>query len=307
MNEQEKNEWLLKRRSVITGTDIASIIGVSKYGSPMTVFLDKLGLSEPLAENESMYWGKALEPVVAARYALDNKIDLVQGEFIKRDEIFGGTPDYLSPTHLVEIKTAGQYSAKFWGEVGSDQIPENFLCQVQWYLMLTDREVADVVVLIGGQDYRVYRVIRNQALISLLKDSAVSFWEKHIVPQTPPDIDATQGSKDYLKVFFPKSRGELLNATKASCDLVERLIATREQIEALDAEKTLLENRIKLLIGDNDGIIGENFRITWRSSKNATKVDWEAIARTLDVPDETKIAYTKTSQGSRRFLIDYNN
>jgi len=54
---------------------------------------------------------------------------------------------------LVEIKTAR--SADGWGEAGTDEVPQEYLIQVQHYLAVTALPVADVAVLFGGQEFRL--------------------------------------------------------------------------------------------------------------------------------------------------------
>jgi len=305
MTEQDRAAWLEQRRKCITGTDIAAIVGLSRYSSPMSVFMDKVGLSEPFADNEPMRWGRTLEPVIAERYATDNGVELRKGEFISCG-IFGGTPDYLAPERLVEIKTAGYFAGRHWGEPGTDQVPEAYLCQVQWYLNLVDQEMADIAVLIGGQDYRTYTVVRNKTLIELLTASAETFWENHVVLQVPPAIDATDGSEAYLKAFFPRSRGNMLDATENTIALIHNLRRVKETAAKIDAEKRFLENQIKELIGDNDGIVGSDFKATWRSTKDAEKVAWETVAKRLNASPELIKECTVIQPGSRRFLLTFN-
>lgn len=63
--EQGSEEWLALRRSKITATDCAAILGKSKYKSRHMVWLDKMGKSKTF-ENEAMKRGKELEPEARA-------------------------------------------------------------------------------------------------------------------------------------------------------------------------------------------------------------------------------------------------
>ena len=306
MNEIEKAEWLEKRRKCITGTDISAIVGLNKYASKMTVFMDKIGLGVPVVENEPMRWGKLLEPVIATRYAEETGQTIKQGVFMVKDGILGGTPDYLTDSRLLEIKTAGLYAGKQWGEPGTDQIPESYLCQVQWYLNLTDMEKADIAVLIAGQDYRVYHAYRNQNLIDLLVDAANEFWNRHIVPEVPPPLDASEGSQEYLKSFFPSSRGNIVRSTETTSVAAYKLHNVKKEIVTLDNVKTGLENQIKFEIGDNDGIEDKTFKATWKSTKDIEKIDYEGLVKRLNCSPEMIKGFTKTRPGGRRFVLSYN-
>ena len=58
-----KEAWLSERRKHITGTDVAAILGLSRFKTPLRVWLEKKGEIEP-DENEAMRWGKRLERVI---------------------------------------------------------------------------------------------------------------------------------------------------------------------------------------------------------------------------------------------------
>lgn len=64
---QGSAEWLALRRSKITATDCAAILGKSKYKSPHMVWLDKMGKSKAF-DNEAMKRGRELEPEARAYY-----------------------------------------------------------------------------------------------------------------------------------------------------------------------------------------------------------------------------------------------
>ncbi len=65
--QQGSEEWLALRRSKITATDCAAIMGRSKYKSPHMVWLDKMGKSK-VFENDAMKRGKELEPEARAYF-----------------------------------------------------------------------------------------------------------------------------------------------------------------------------------------------------------------------------------------------
>lgn len=307
MNTTEKAAWLEARRKCITGTDISQLVGVNPWGSPMNVFMDKLGLLDPLEETEAMRWGKILEPVIAARYSEDNGLVLVPGQFVVRDEILGGTPDYLSADKLIEVKTGGIYAAKLFGEPGTDDIPDNYMCQVQWYLNLTEKEKADLVVLIAGQDYRIYNIHRNQGLIDILVATAKRFWDTYVLPQIPPPMDASKGTDQFLKSFFPRSKGNMIPATASAVEAAQALKDCRDAITVLEKEKAELENIIKYEIGSNDGIENECFKITWKTVNRSIKTEWEKVAKALNPSPELIDQFSTLKSESRRFLFTVHN
>ena len=56
------------RTQYIGGSDIAAICGVSPWGNPTTVWLEKTGQSIRKKESEAMFWGRALEDIIEKRF-----------------------------------------------------------------------------------------------------------------------------------------------------------------------------------------------------------------------------------------------
>ena len=67
----DRHGWLSIRRKGIGGSDAAKVLGLSKWGGPLTVFLDKTGRlpMEDDEPSEAAYWGTTLEDVVAREFS----------------------------------------------------------------------------------------------------------------------------------------------------------------------------------------------------------------------------------------------
>ena len=68
MTEQARAEWLAQRRTGIGGSDVAAILGLSKYRSPLDVYKDKIGETPDGEQSQAAYWGTKLEDVVAREF-----------------------------------------------------------------------------------------------------------------------------------------------------------------------------------------------------------------------------------------------
>lgn len=68
-------DWLAERRKGIGGSDIATILGLNKWKSPLQLFLEKTGKvqAEDLSDKEVIYWGNVLEDVVAKEFEKKNR------------------------------------------------------------------------------------------------------------------------------------------------------------------------------------------------------------------------------------------
>ena len=125
------------RRLGLGGTDVAAVVGLNPYRTAWDVWAEKVGLVEPpeLDHVPAVRWGKVLEPTIAETWAgNDRRVDLVEpGSVLVHPERpwLRGTPDRLAVDQalVLEIKTAGLRQAPFWGESGTDEIPEPYLAE----------------------------------------------------------------------------------------------------------------------------------------------------------------------------------
>lgn len=310
MNARE--EWLNERRSGIGGSDAAAILGLSPWKTPLSVYLEKIGQAPERPDNDRMLWGRLLEPVIRQHYA-DQTGRVVRMPGTPYGLVRSETHPFMLATidgftddgRILEIKTAG--SADGWGEPGTDEVPEYYLPQVQHYLAVTGFAVADVAVLIGGHDFRIYHVEADKEFHDILIDVEASFWRCVEQRVPPPPV-----SGDDVARLFPKDTGRVVEATEEIAALFARAKVLREQIAALKTELdgdeksgTLgVMDRIKAYMGDASALLIDGETVaTWKASKDSTVTDWEAVARALNAPADLIAQFTKSRPGSRRFLF----
>lgn len=307
--------WLEKRRSCITGTDIAAIMGVSPYKTLTGVWLDKKGISAELTDSEAMYWGRALEDVIARRYTRDTGQELLKGSFLQKG-VVGGTIDFLAPDldRIVEIKTAGIRQAIHWGDSNLESVPTQYLCQVQWYMGLHEKEKADIAVLIGGNDYRVYPITFNQELFKMMRDLAEDFWSDYIIGNKEPTPDGSNDYNAFLKYKNPFNNGLLAEPTDDIRALCRAISEIKEETKRLDSLLENHEQEVKTMIGELDGFKDSSLTVTWKKSKDSEKIDWKEVASelALELDNESlwhslKKEYTKINEGSRRLYLKFSD
>jgi putative phage-type endonuclease len=159
-------EWHALRADRIGGSEVGAIVGASKYESAYSLWAKKLGLiSDEVSDNEAMYWGRALEPVIVDRFSSEHPdLELIRdaGTWVNNERDYHlANPDaiYKKPDGtygILEIKTA-RY-ADDW----TDGIPQYYMTQVQWYLSCFGFSEGYVAVLFSGSDYREYPVTADQ-------------------------------------------------------------------------------------------------------------------------------------------------
>ena len=308
----------------ISGTEIAAILGLNPYMTPMDLYMRKLGLIDPPEENEAMKWGIAAEHVVARRYARETGLKVfpsVDQGFDYTDPLihpdfpwWTGTPDRKvmkdswSGGGLLEIKIVGERMAHQWGDPPDGDVPEQYLTQCAWYMPLLGVEWADLAVQIGNRDYRVYRINRDRELEDTLRDAALAFINDHLIPQVPPPIDGSESSRRYLNYKYPQDQGPILEPTDAGILAdIDRFRETKEELKHLESVVLMYEHRLKLIIGDCAGMKGEWGKIYWKKNKDSQKVDYQSILHDVevyipaDVLDDAKAKYTTIKPGARVF------
>jgi putative phage-type endonuclease len=315
-----KKLWLAERRRGIGGSDAAAILGFSPWKSPIEVYLEKTGEVEEQPEDKQKQFlldlGQDLEPVIAKLYERETGRELVKPAPARwrhpKYPVLIGTPDRIVPgVGLgVEIKSENQFSSEF-GEPGTDQVPYHYLIQCAHYMSLGDYQFWDVALLHGGARFSIYRINRDPELEGYMIDELIRWWDKHIVGGELPEVDASPGWKTFLRRRYPSNILPVLDTDVETISEIRRLALARHALACWENEKTEIETRLKLAIGEHEGFAGDFGKITWRKTKDsevtnfARAFDW--LAEDCKLPELSKQqileACTHTKPGIRRFLF----
>lgn len=261
--------WREERRKGIGGSDVAAIMGLSSYSTPYQVYLDKAeGISDDISGKPAVMWGNILEPVVGDHYASEHPDSRVRrvnamARSIARPWAQASLDYEVCDPELgwgiLEIKTAGYRRADDW----ADGVPVYYQTQVAHYLSVTGRPFADVAVLIGGQDYREYRLMRDEEDVLTVSKAVDAFWHDHVEARVPPDV----GPLDGPSVFSAHPASERdLRVESSTPTLVNRYLLAKAELESAKAEVDRWGAKLKQLIGDYGGIECPDGRMTWRRS-----------------------------------------
>ncbi|MFW9929136.1 MAG: lambda-exonuclease family protein, partial [Candidatus Thorarchaeota archaeon] len=150
------------RKTGIGGSDVAKICGVSKYGSPLTVYNEKKGLNEPQKKSIALELGTLLESWISQKYqnTTGNKVTnhppLIRHK--KYDFMIGNVDGIIEDKNiLLEIKT--ERNRMNWGQENSNHIPFEYLCQVTHYLSITNLSLAHIFVFFKDiEEFGLYEI-----------------------------------------------------------------------------------------------------------------------------------------------------
>jgi putative phage-type endonuclease len=307
----DKIEWLTKRRTCVTATDIGAICEVSPYKSVFDVWYDKTNPKPPEEKkgNAALDWGTRLEPVIAQAYTDIVGIKLKKGEFFLKEINgipCGCTPDYESEDGIinVEIKTANAKMEQ-WGNDGTDEVPEVYLTQTQWQMGLTGKKITHLPCLVFSRDMRTYNIHFDEEIFKYLLDRATNFW-KYVVDKTPPPIDNSMSCRKYLTQLFKNGKKEIV--PEPSTDLLKgssQFFKISRVLNALESKKDELSNILLSQIGEYSGVkIDGVGKLTVVRGGEQEKIDYKSVVAALraHVPNEIMEsvikANTKTSTKS---------
>lgn len=256
----------MERSKYIGGADIAALCGVSRFKGEYEVWLSKTSEAYSKPSSAAMEWGQRLEKVVADKFAESHAFDLLPGRPIQHpDHAFvGGTPDFIyseadGSQGVLEVKTTSAYNVKDWDDGGA---PDEYVLQLQWYLMLTGLTFGYLAVLIGGQDYREVKVTADPKLHKNLLTIACNFWHNYVETKTPPPCEMRA---ETIALVYGKDDGSTKQLTRPA-SFIETLKAKEAEIKRIEAEVEAMKNEIKQALGESTfGLIDNRFLVEWKT------------------------------------------
>ena len=271
---QISQDVTLNRNFYIGGSDIAAVLGKSRYKTPYRLWCEKTGKIENTVSNlEAVEMGTRLEQFVADLFSEKTHKSLRRAPRAYRhskypymvahvDRLITGTDE------LLECKTCSAYKLDEW----QNAIPQEYVLQVIWYLGITGRKRGWIACLIGGQKFD-YKVIDfDQELFDLMVEKAVEFWDmvqNDTPPLIMPDDDTT------LAEVYKDHSNNLVEAQEFNerAAYLQELKMHRDEI---NKEIKEIETELKAKIADNEGVLTDCYKITWKA-QNSRKLDLERL------------------------------
>lgn len=211
----DRDAFLKERLTGLGGSDAATVLGLNPWRSPLELYLEKRGQGIPFDGNAATHWGTMLEPVIRQEYA--NRTQRVVRSSTgmlrhpTRPYMIAHLDGLTDDARLFEAKTAR--TAEGWGEPGTDQIPLNYLLQVQHYMVVANAKVSDVAVLIGGQDFRIYEVPADIELQIMIAEAEEDFWNRVQAGEQPDPDWKNPRALEVVRSLYQGTDGTALTAT----------------------------------------------------------------------------------------------
>lgn len=285
----------IPRREYLGASEIAAVLGLSKWASPLSVFYDKT--REPVAtatdeQSEWQEWGNRLEPIILDAYKSRTLVTDAETLWAKPPQVRSlfspwqaCTPDGLVltapvPSFLrgVDAKNVDRSQAGKWGPTGTDQIPESYLLQMQYSMEVTGLRRWDVAALIGGNSFGSYVVEYDAELMAIVMPRLEAFWDR-VLRDDPPE--ATAADNEHLKHYLKNTRGEILADHLVIGELAPQLLTAKAARDEAQTMVDYFEARLKQEIGTYAGAMGPWGSISYKHNKDGTKIDTAAVIADL--------------------------
>lgn len=297
-----REEWLKARKDGIGASDVATIVGLNPYDTPYSLWRRKLGLDPAKEETLPMKLGHLLEDSVATLYS-DETGAIIDPDSVEdflyiseENPCLRVSPDRIAvrtdgTKEIIECKTTQM-------TIDPDNLPEWWFCQVQMNMGVSGIHDCTLAWLTAGRDFGYRHITFVPEFFDFLRESARTFYEDCIKGGKEPDPIS---SEDILAKYGIGTKGKEVEADQSVYDDYTKLVEVRGELDRLSAEKTELEERIKMTLRDGTELIHNGVTIvTWRGTKPSSSFDRKGFEK--DYPELAK-QYTTEKPGTRRFLV----
>jgi len=301
-------DFSLDRSKYIGGSDIGAILGLSRFRSPLEVWMEKTGKEVKKLDSLPLRFGSFAESFVASEYSRSTGFDLIHDESIYVHPEYSFMSAHIdrfiledsstSPTRILECKTANPFSSGDWGETGTDRVPLSYLGQCLWYMAITNLNKVDLAVLFGNSDFRIYEIERDLELEALVIEKAQFFWNEYVLKDTPPPV---QSEADCQTLFGRGDPKKCIEAKAQTLELIQRLQLLNNEIDKRQEEVSSIKQVVMSEMREAETLMLKGRVLaTWRAPKPSFKID----SKRLEVEHPDLVGnYKIPVQHSRRLVI----
>jgi len=301
-------DFSVDRSKYIGGSDIGAILGLSRFRSPLEVWMEKTGKETKKLDSLPLRFGSFAEKFVASEYSRATSFELIHDEsiYIHPEHAFMGAHmdrfvlegGACAPTRILECKTANPFSSGDWGGVGSDEVPMSYLCQCIWYMAITNINRVDLAVLFGNSDFRIYEINRDLELETVILQKASLFWDEYVLKDIAPPA---QSEADCQTLFSKGDSTKSIEAKAETLLLTKRLQLLNSEIDVREKEISSIKQNIMNQMGEAETLNYQGKVLaTWKVPKPSFRLDSKRLEQ--DLPEITS-NYKIPVQNRRRLVI----
>ena len=287
---EDHEAWLRARRTGIGASDMPAVCGVTRWGSPLSVFVSKVDTEAPIDdEGEYQYWGRRLEHEILAEFATVTGREVRAAGYLLRSKKWPWLITTLdgeqvgdslcapsAPWYPVEVKNT--QDRRSW----RDGVPREVWVQCQSQLAVVGAPMGSVAVLQSGCQFAWKDVLRDDAFIleHIVPDSK-ALWGKVVAGGPPPGVDGTEHTTKALARIFPDANETTVALPGEFTGWHADLVQLKAQQKEIEAAREKIENEIRFQIGEAGASYGQlqtGETYSWKPNRKGN--------RTLRAPTE---------------------
>lgn len=294
----------LDRSQFLGGSDVAAVMGLSPWATPVELWMQKTGRQpreEPTEAKQRIYdRGHKLEPFIR-----DMVIDKLREaghvvELIACNERYADAEhpflaceiDFelmLDGEHInCDAKSVSGFARKKWGEVDTEDVPIEYAAQFMHGLGVTGRGKCLVAALRSFDDVDIYWTLRDDETITAMRAKCVQFWNEHVLADVPPDPMEFSD----IKALFPLDNGQAIDATDEIAQKVADLKRVKAAIKDLEEQEELLTFDVGEFISPNAILKHQGKEIATWKAQASSRIDTTALK---EKQPEIAAEFTKTT------------
>jgi putative phage-type endonuclease len=301
-SEANTPEWIGHRKGHLGASEVACVLGLSKWSTPLGLYSDKLSPALDDHMDERQEWGHRLEPAIAQWIADTQNITVLPSPGLLRSVEFpwlGATPDRVTDKgEPVELKNSDFFMAKEW----EDGVPDNYMIQVLVQMIVLGAKRGYLGVLHGGNRPEFFPIEWDQGIVDQIIRITKAFWYDHIVAKVAPE--PLTSSEAVLA--FPTAPDTAIEGGEALWEAWGAYGLLQAERKEIDNQLEAMDLQFKKAMGSEatsltyaDPLRPEPVTLfTWKTRKGSTRFD---AARFKAEHPDLHADYLKTGEPTRTF------
>lgn len=265
--EANSEGWHELRRAGIGGSDVAAVVGVSKWTSAYALWAKKSGLiPDDFSDSEAMEWGRILEPVIREKFAAKHpewEVSNTNATFksSEHDWLLANVDGLIrfedGSWGVLEIKTAA------YEDDWVNGVPLYYQTQVRHYLRVFGLQRAVVAVLFHGNAYKEFEVVADEFIDAADFDMLEKFWQG-VQTGLAPDWEGSTSTYEAVRAMHP----DIVDETVELGELGIHLVNAAFDFDAAQKKFNEMKSRtLDALGGAKYGVVDDR-KVCYRSSKS---------------------------------------
>lgn len=301
----DRDAWLASRK--LGASDVAAVLGVSRFKSPWDVWSSIHGLVPPQPDTPDLARGRLFERSLVQLFSDETGMrtaPLRNALVVGPEPFVTASPDMIvwaGEAYTGETKTdrraelyGESQNIDRWDAAAARLVPADYALQTYTQMWAAESEYGFLAVLLPFYQFRWFRFRRDPAVEGALVPALRKWWTRHVVKGEPPAVDSSDTARRYLGEKFATPA----EPREADPDEVELALAfARAKVAEKNAKEraALIQNQLLERLEGAAQLrvptVAEKARLTVVRSVSRN-TDWHRMARENPAVEALREQYT---------------